>query len=970
MKQLANPIRLTYGYAYAATFMPDGKMLMVGTHGGALLWDFHRRKIMRDFYRFGHPAQHMAITPDGLALITGSEDVGQVLVWDIASAAVLHRIPVDAQGLWWMAASPRGGKLLTCGRQGGLRCWDLCNGELTLSVPVRTANLWRAAWSPCGGWIAHSNGTRRVRVVDADSGATVLRIDAPCKKVTSLAFHPDGCLFTGLENGTIQTWDIANGRWKEQIAERARSVRDIMFSRDGRFMLDRDTWPTAHVTDLHSRQLLQRQGYDSDPVERNIDLSPDGKFWAGTSYGYEVGVFRTGKTGTYRVLADDFDYLYSARFTPDGQSVLVGNHKNGESLYRVSDGVRQWCRHRRESYGQAWAVSSDSRWMASGMDDGRVVLRDMTDGRLVAKLMVHGRQVLGVKFLATGNRIVTCGHEGTLTLLQYSPPELGEKVGITLLKRLGLGCMNDAKLSSNGKTLVTASPLGVHVWDAESRSQIYHLALDDEEAGDLCLSPDDRSAAVLLERHYTARTVLIWDLHSGKFLCRITGGVAWKYVSFSPNGRFFCLCGHKKEHGACHQVVQARVTETGRLLWAARLKQGTFPNVVVTTDTSKVVVLYCREVKHRSGKDRPRSRRYRREYAPCIRVFDAGTGKELVQYRQNLPAAEKRPSLLSEGAASFFLSVEGGETRLRNAFDAAMVKRLSFDPGYAEDARLSPEGEYVYFNTSDLSLWDTKADEEVDAPSTDALAASSGSPPRWHGWRTAEYVRFKDLARQTIRTYSLGHYSQDTDVHPLPDGDRMFVVGEEHYALWDPNTDKPEWTMWCASGLNTLQIRAVEICASPDVSLIALGLRDKSGIFLLDSRTGAIMTVIDTPEPVSSLAFSSDGARLMAALGASGIRVWDVVSGGEVSAIAMPDGTALTGAFYCPDEPRILAYCKCGESVPQETVRIMDADDGTLLAEFPGEHNDFALKNPISPDGSKVLTEERSTVFLWDISGL
>jgi WD40 repeat protein len=273
-------------------------------------------------------------------------------------------------------------------------------------------------------------------------------------------------------------------------------------------------------------------------------------------------------------------------------------------------------------------------------------------------------------------------------------------------------------------------------------------------------------------------------------------------------------------------------------------------------------------------------------------------------------------------------------------------------------------------DTSDLSLWDTEADNLVNAPSPEALADPSKSTPHWHGKHGTEYVCIKDLVLRTTRTYNLGHYYQSTKAFRLPDGERVLLAGDEHYALWNPNRDKPDWITWCASQLNTSEIRAGEICASPDSSVIALGLRDKSGVFLLDAKTGVILTVIDTPAPVSSLAFTPDGTCVMAAFETLGIRVWNAATGGEVMAVSIDDGTLVYESRYTPDAKRMLAYCRREGAVPANTIRILDAQDGTLLAELPGECNSFALGNPISPDGARLLTEESSTVYLWDISGL
>jgi WD40 repeat protein len=107
------------------------------------------------------------------------------------------------------------------------------------------------------------------------------------------------------------------------------------------------------------------------------------------------------------------------------------------------------------------------------------------------------------------------------------------------------------------------------------------------------------------------------------------------------------------------------------------------------------------------------------------------------------------------------------------------------------------------------------------------------------------------------------------------------------------------------------------------------------------------------------LAFSPDGARL-AAVGYTGLDVWDVATGRRLTPAAPLPGGAPKHAVYTPDSRRLLVGLGGGEVV------LVEADGRTEAARWRPHQGDVAAV-AVSPDGGQFATAaEDGDVGLWD----
>ncbi len=194
-------------------------------------------------------------------------------------------------------------------------------------------------------------------------------------------------------------------------------------------------------------------------------------------------------------------------------------------------------------------------------------------------------------------------------------------------------------------------------------------------------------------------------------------------------------------------------------------------------------------------------------------------------------------------------------------------------------------------------------------------------------------------------------------LHPPADVDyeRLYVA--------DPSAPLPEpvtgsFGIELSPGENS---PAASVAFSPDGALLVAGSWDGL-IRLWDVETRVDqMTLVGHSTSVSSVAFSPDGSRIVSTSVDGTVRLWDVETGDELAIFTEHSGPVFDVAFS-PDGTRIASV---GSDL---AVRVRDADSGASLGAFMG-HSGPILAVAFSPDGSHIATGALDeTIRLWHVA--
>lgn len=245
-----------------------------------------------------------------------------------ARAFVARKEPVIAANL-----------LLAIDRPESSKAWvDVAVEVLEKQLPVRTFRGAMAAVSPDGQWVATvDNSVPAVLVEQVDGGGRRRRLRARTRKITGLAWSPDGVrIALCTEDGAVGLWRVHDSEELALLPGSGSRAEGPVFSADGRFL--------AAIVDERARVWTESGaplGAAFEPEHgkaASVHLGPDGRHalllsgqLPGALSRVEVWTLdrevpcgdRRRTERPCRVATLDEDSAFSAGFSPDGWKVFV-----------------------------------------------------------------------------------------------------------------------------------------------------------------------------------------------------------------------------------------------------------------------------------------------------------------------------------------------------------------------------------------------------------------------------------------------------------------------------------------------------------------------------------------------------------------------------------------------------------------------------------------------------------------------
>jgi WD40 repeat protein len=423
------------------SFSPDGKYLAsCGTDHLARVWPLAAPG-NDPITLSGHsgPLSSVAFRKDSLHLVTGGSDQ-IVKLWKLEGSLAKEAQNFRGHKDWVtsVAFSKDGYYVASTSVDRTIKLWEITSREIPL-LSEHTGAVEAVAVSPDGKLIASGATDKTIKIWDRDKGVELTTLHGHKGEILSLAFTADSkTLVSSSVDRSIKMWDVAGGKelpgqklHRTNFNGLINPVPYLVVPSEAKKLLawvpGNERYTTITAYDLESGAEL----FSFNDAGRNalaVAFSRKGDFVAIGAKDGSVRIYDLEKKGQLLPGGDWFIHgkevvLGDLAFTPDGQTLLVGNEAGEVRICGVAKReVRHTVKGHKGRIGVLLTSPDGKRFVTAGFDNV-IKLWDIASGKelrtwdMQALIQDRGAFVMNLTFTPDSRNLVTANANTTLYVL-------------------------------------------------------------------------------------------------------------------------------------------------------------------------------------------------------------------------------------------------------------------------------------------------------------------------------------------------------------------------------------------------------------------------------------------------------------------------------------------------------------------------------------------------------------------------
>jgi WD40 repeat protein len=559
------------GRISAVAFSPDGTLLASASWDGTAVVMGLGDDTRAAQFTHRQPVWDLAFSPDGRWLVTGGAD-GRAHVWELATtrehATLAHGATVagvrfSSDGRFLILAGADGAASLfdvrTMTRKSLLRFPNSRLDAVTFSpdsrrfaarsmdstyllhaelekeiarIDERVAASWvegvtwsedAIAFSPDGRWLASAHGDRSARLASAESGQEVRRM-LHNQPVGGVAFSADSTMLATRAGSVVQLWDTISGREVARMPH-DENVRRVAFRPGGDL-----------IATIAGKQVRVWRTTPGNPVLSLPHVlgvwwhpfSPDGRWFVTQEPTQVVSIWDAASAERVAQLRHP-DVIRGTRkgvrFSPDSRYIATACNDKRVRVWEVTTG-KVVAMIALQQTPDALSFSPDGQWLAfvtsADGQAGSVMVWDWAEDKRVFQRDAKGRE-FDVAFSPDNRFLAIADGEPSLHLVDL-------RTAAVVASLPGFAFADDP-FTRDGRWLLGWRGDVMAVFEVGSEQPKAALQAE-TKISSAALSPDGKYAAGVADR-----SVMVWDVSSGRVAARLEHALVVNMLAFSPNSR-------------------------------------------------------------------------------------------------------------------------------------------------------------------------------------------------------------------------------------------------------------------------------------------------------------------------------------------------------------------------------------------------------------------------------------------------